>query len=270
MSAQDLEPRGIGTMPRIRSVKPEFFRNHKLYVAESEEDLPLRLAFAGLWTACDREGRFKWSPDELKLDCLPYDNVDFSRVLHALTTRGYIVKYRVGDELFGCVPTWNKHQVINNRESDSLLPDVSMGEVVTDACPTRAPRDTDLHKGKGRERKGKEGKGTTEVAVNDNLLRPILDSFLSEGNFANYQKETVCAKAIIKAIRNLAPENAESAAELLLVTFRQLTHGTDKFWNGQPFLPSGLSPLVERVWAEAIKNHRQQDTSWIDRVRNGI
>ena len=143
-------------MPRIRTVKPEFFRNHKLYIAEAEEGLPLRLAFAGLWTACDREGRFKWSPDELKLDCLPYDAVDFSRVLHALTTRGYIVKYRVNDELFGFVPTWNKHQVINNRESESVLPDVSVGEVVTDACPTRAPRDTDLLKGKGKEGKGRE------------------------------------------------------------------------------------------------------------------
>jgi|SRR6185369_4243997 len=126
--------------------------------------------------------------------------------------------------------------------------------------------DSDTNVGSGPNPKQPRSKAP---AVNDPLLRPILDSFLSEGNFANYQKETVCAKAIIKSVRNLSPDNPEKAAELLLVTFRQLVHGTDKFWSGQPFLPSGLSPLVERVWAEAIKTHRVQDTGWLERLRNG-
>jgi hypothetical protein len=70
-------------MARIRTIKPEFFRHADLYEAEKETGLPLRLAFAGLWTAADREGRFKWRPRELKLDCLPHDEVDF----HACLTR---------------------------------------------------------------------------------------------------------------------------------------------------------------------------------------
>jgi hypothetical protein len=70
-------------LARIRTIKPEFFRHADLYEAEKETGLPLRLAFAGLWTAADREGRFKWRPRELKLDCLPHDDVDFSRVLDA-------------------------------------------------------------------------------------------------------------------------------------------------------------------------------------------
>ena len=42
-------------MARIRTIKPEFFRHADLYEAERETGLPLRLAFAGLWTAADRE-----------------------------------------------------------------------------------------------------------------------------------------------------------------------------------------------------------------------
>ena len=47
-------------MARIRTIKPEFFRHEALYEAEHETGLPLRVAYAGLWTAADREGRFQW------------------------------------------------------------------------------------------------------------------------------------------------------------------------------------------------------------------
>ena len=58
-------------MARIRTIKPEFFRHEALFEAEQATGLPLRVAYAGLFTAADREGRFKWSPRSLKLDCLP-------------------------------------------------------------------------------------------------------------------------------------------------------------------------------------------------------
>lgn len=109
-------------MARIRTIKPAFFRHAGLFDAEQDTGLPLRVAYAGLWTACDRAGRFKWSPRELKLDCLPFDDVDFSRVLDALATRGFIRKYTVDSVVFGCIPSWEQHQVINNRETASEIP----------------------------------------------------------------------------------------------------------------------------------------------------
>ncbi len=109
-------------MARIRTIKPDFFRHLGLFKLEQETGLPVRLAFAGLWTACDREGRFKWEPETLKLDCLPFDNVDFSRVLDALWSRGSIVKYAVDGREYGWVPSFSEHQVINNREAESKLP----------------------------------------------------------------------------------------------------------------------------------------------------
>jgi len=83
----------VTDMARIRTVKPEFFKHLELFELEEETGLPLRVAFAALWTVADREGRFKWIPRQLKIECLPYDNIDFSRVLHALTTREFIKKY---------------------------------------------------------------------------------------------------------------------------------------------------------------------------------
>src|SRR5574337_598051 len=118
-------------MARIRSIKPDFFRHESLFEAERETKLPLRLAYAGLWTAADREGRFKWSARQLKLDCLPYDDVDFSRVLDALTTRGFIVKYTANGSDYGFIPSWKDHQVINNREAASTLPEPNENNILT-------------------------------------------------------------------------------------------------------------------------------------------
>lgn len=148
--------------PRIRTIKPELFRHEELYDLEVQTGLPLRLAFAGLWCCCDREGRFKWRPKTLKSIILPFDDIDFSRVLDAWATRGFVVKYASPDgEELGFIPSWSRHQHVNNRESESTLPkppQVHKNHKV-DACPTRAPRDTDACPTPAA-RKGKEGKGT--------------------------------------------------------------------------------------------------------------
>jgi hypothetical protein len=126
-------------MGRIRTIKPEFFRHEDLFDAEVETGLPLRIAFIGLWTVCDKEGRFEWRPRSLKMDVLPYDDVDFSRVLHALATRGFIVRYEVGGKEYGCVPSFSRHQIINHRETPSKLPEPPQApENATELTP--APR----------------------------------------------------------------------------------------------------------------------------------
>lgn len=148
-------------MGRIRTVKPETFSHERLFDAEQEFGLPLRLAWIGLWTECDRDGRFAWRPRMLKSRILPYDDIDFSRVLDALATRGFVVKYACNGEEFGFIPSWRKHQVINNREAASTIPEPTENTIESDACPTRASRvsETPVHaqaEGKGREGKGKE------------------------------------------------------------------------------------------------------------------
>ncbi len=158
-------------MSRIRTVKPELFRHEGLFEAEIANKLPLRLAFIGLLTCCDREGRFKWRPQRLKLDMLPYDNIDIVQVLDALETQGFIKKYEHQGERYGCILSWSRHQLINHRELPSDIPepteltlltiktselkikttnDLSVSDAcstdesrVPDACSTDEPRMTD-------------------------------------------------------------------------------------------------------------------------------
>ena len=127
-------------MSRIRTVKPDLFRHEALFEAEASSKLPLRLAFIGLFTAVDREGRFRWRPRQLKLDVLPFDEVDFTLVLDALHDGGFITRYESAGEEYGAIPSWSLHQIINNRESESKLPDPAECQTLAYASTTRAPR----------------------------------------------------------------------------------------------------------------------------------
>ncbi len=117
-------------MSRIRTVKPELFKHEELFEAEQKEQLPLRLAFIALLTCCDREGRFRWQPRRLKLDMLPYDEINLSCVLDALAYHGFIKKYEYEGKYYGCIPSWKVHQQINNKETASTLPSLQRSTVI--------------------------------------------------------------------------------------------------------------------------------------------
>ncbi len=109
-------------MPRIRTVKPELFKHETLFEAEMTSNLPLRLAFIGLSICCDRKNCFKWRPRRLKLDILPYDDIDIVAILEQLVQHGFVKKYEYQGEWYGYIPpSWTKPQQINNSEVTNVL-----------------------------------------------------------------------------------------------------------------------------------------------------
>lgn len=144
-------------MGRIRTIKPEFFVNEDLYDLEEETGLPIRVAFAGLWCQADREGRFKWKPRTLKATVLPHDEVDFSRVLHALGTRDFVQKYTVNGVDYGVILGFTKHQVVNNKERPSEIPNPpEINELTRETRDSDASSTREVRVTQGREGKGKD------------------------------------------------------------------------------------------------------------------
>ncbi len=149
---------------RIRTYKPEFFTHPLLADLDRNSKLPVRISLMGLWSCSDREGRFKWDARRLGAQILPYEQIDFEIILNMLVENEFIVKYVVDGKAYGFVPSFSRHQVINNREQESSLPPfqqldlfspeltrVNTGESTGES--TRA----DACSGEGKERK--EGKG---------------------------------------------------------------------------------------------------------------
>lgn len=127
-------------MARIRSVKPELYRHVELFKAEQETGLPLRLAFIGLFSCADREGRFKWQPWQLKLDVLPYDAIDFETVLGALKHYSFIMQYTVGEKSYGAIPSWVHHQRPSRDEPSSVIPPPEGEMLLYNQPPTQTLR----------------------------------------------------------------------------------------------------------------------------------
>lgn len=165
---------------RIRTIKPDFYKHEGLFELECEMSAPIRLAYTGLWGAADREGRFKWRARQLKVEILPYDGVDFERVLHALATRGFLVKYRVGHEWYGFIPSFKNHQIINNKERASEIPaldpekhEIQAFDANFNALVTRAPRVAVACRKEGKGKEGnKEGKGDPAAPPKTEPVKP--------------------------------------------------------------------------------------------------
>jgi hypothetical protein len=114
-------------------VKPSFFQHGDLYDLEAATGVPVRLTYEGLWCWTDRECRFEWNPEFLKLNILPYDKCvkncgrarcycTMSIALDALWQGGFIFKYQVAGKSYGLLPTLTKHQSINKNEAASECP----------------------------------------------------------------------------------------------------------------------------------------------------
>lgn len=177
-------------MSRIRTVKPELFRHEALFDAELATGLQLRLAFIGLFTAADCEGRFVWRPRTLKLDVLPHDTVDFSAVLNALEKYGFIKSYVVNGEKYGVIPSFTKHQFIQTKEKErgsEIPPCPAQPTEIQENEPGIVPESyrnepgivPDLQEGKGREGKGREEEGSVPAPARHAPARsiPLPDDF---------------------------------------------------------------------------------------------
>lgn len=159
-------------MARIRTIKPEFFTSESVCNIE-----PLaRLLFIALWCEADKEGKLIWKPKTIKLRYFPSDKCDIDKLAQQLIDEKMIVVYEV-DEVFYCsIPTFSIHQVINNRERESELPNF------IDASTTRELRVKAEGRKEGKERKGMEG-NSASLAIHD-LVENGIDEQLARDYLA--------------------------------------------------------------------------------------
>lgn len=107
-------------MPRIRTIKPEFWTDEKII----ELSLPARLLFIGLWNFCDDRGVIEASPRSLKAKILPADDFtvgDVEGLVRELLTLRLITAFEAKGREWWYVTHWH-HQVIN-RPSPSRYPE---------------------------------------------------------------------------------------------------------------------------------------------------
>lgn len=105
-------------MARIRTIKPEFFTSEDIVSLSPTA----RLLYIACWCEADRAGRFEWKPGTLKMRYLPGDDCSVDTLGQELQDRGLMLLYEHDGRMYAVIPTFEKHQVINNREAASELP----------------------------------------------------------------------------------------------------------------------------------------------------
>lgn len=113
-------------------LKPEFFRHEEL----AELSPAHRLLFAGLWCLADRNGRLRDRPKQIKLDIMPWDTCDMNTLLGDLHTHGFIVRYRVGDENYLWIRSFERHQRPHPNEPQSEIPAYDAATASTNGTST--------------------------------------------------------------------------------------------------------------------------------------
>lgn len=109
-------------MPRIRSLKPEFWADEDL------ADLPrdARLLYMGLWNLADEHGRLRGDARYVKGQLFPYDD-DLSpdaidKLVDLLTDAGKVRRYSSAGRAYLFLPNLAKHQRLEPSKVDSKLP----------------------------------------------------------------------------------------------------------------------------------------------------
>ena len=105
-------------MPRIRTIKPDFFNNEDIGRLPPEA----RLLFIGLWTLADREGRLQDRPIRIKAQLFPYDNWPVASLLENLEEAELIWRYTADGKRCIQIINFAKHQNPHPKETRYGLP----------------------------------------------------------------------------------------------------------------------------------------------------
>ena len=134
-------------MPKIRTVKPDFFKDEDL----AELPFWVRILYEGLWVLADREGRLEERPKKIKAELFPYDKVDIVKGLELLaqtkpfspTKTPFIKRYQVENDQYIQILAWHRHQRPHHTEAESKIPTMSLKEAKEafpeKTSPTREP-----------------------------------------------------------------------------------------------------------------------------------
>ena len=108
-------------MPRIRSIKPQFWTSEQIVECSPNA----RLLFIGLWTFCDDSGVHPAKIMRLKMQVFPADafsKEDIRAMVNELIEAKLITEYTVQNESYWLVSGW-KHQRIDQPTYYHPLPD---------------------------------------------------------------------------------------------------------------------------------------------------
>lgn len=159
-------------MARIRTIKPEF--PHSESMGKISRDA--RLAFILMWTIADDSGRLRGNSRMLASLLFPYDEDAGKKIdiwIAELHEQGCVIRYKAENSEYIQIKKWTEHQRIDKPSPSKIPAFEEDSQIIREDSPNVPVR-------KGRERKGREGKGIGKekdgnISNDINPLTPLPD-----------------------------------------------------------------------------------------------
>ena len=234
-------------MARIRTIKPEFWRNEALSNISSEACL---LAI-GLLNHCDDEGYFNANPKLVESDVFPLRNLSNTTtvLLRELSDIGFINVFSGSDgKIYGHIVNFSKHQVINKKNASKIKELCELPyDYGSDTVALQVGNGKEQGNGNGKERK-KKSKPVFSVSVEkpESVSDRIWEEFVSHRRRKDARITALVMEEITEqaAMAGWSLENA--LKELIVRNWQTFKADWVKDKNNQPQL-SKNAELVQRV-----------------------
>jgi len=170
-------------MPRIRSIKPEFWTDSKVRKCSPWA----RLLFLGSLNFSDDEGYMTDDADELRVRILPSDNIDATALVDELVSVGLLERLPLHSGGFCLhIKGFKRHQIVSHPKTSGIRKKLAISRVKTNTdSPIRESSGSfeslpGGRGGKGLVGNGVEGKGK-EVDLNGHEeLKPALSKAVAD------------------------------------------------------------------------------------------
>jgi hypothetical protein len=136
----------------------------------------------------------------------------------------------------------------------------SSAESRTQVRPSRAQGEWNgMERKNGKKRRIESPAADAAIVKTDPLYHGIERGFLQHngGKFTDYGKEGKAIQGLIEKARARDKDNAKDLLVSVCAAFWKLKQGTDKFWQGQPFLPSALN--ASSIWDRVLESMRREE-----------
>ena len=260
-------------MPRIRTIKPEFWDSPSTAKASPWA----RLLYIAMWNWADDYGRGTANLKELEGFAFPNDDkftdcsgntVHFRDLVAEVSECFGVVFYTVGERHFYEIQGWNKHQRNERRAKQSRFPSPQVSEAVAEIpCKrTEAPRSS----GPGTGEQGNRGTGeqilTSHVASDDDddvapveaeiIERPEIEDLLDQLEHrirANGNRPGNRTKTAHDAIRRMIDIDGYTVEQIsFIIDWSQAS----EFWQANILSAKKLRDKMPTLVAQARRDHQ--------------
>lgn len=172
-------------MPRIRTIKPDFFADEKI----SKLKRDVRLLFIGLWVFSDDYGTVRSNPVWIKSNVFPYDEElrtnDVKTWLDALVKARMLEPFEYNGEGFYNIRTFCAHQKVDHP-SKPLIPLEVKPEILSKLSPFQSEHSRDTLETLDPEVVSSKGKEI--VSSNDRAIALVGDDSPPKLKKSDYEK----------------------------------------------------------------------------------